>query len=654
MKLWLFTRRAASVLAASAALCACAVVYGQTISVWQADVCDKIFPETPAGEETPIRFKAAGNEYESAQIGLRSDAALDSVKLEISSLTGVEQNGLVTAENLRIREVGTIHIEHNTPSADSIVTLKAPGDVPEILYDRSTFALPKDESRSAWITLFVPPGTPSGNYAGTLKVVAGDLVKEIPVELEVFPFQLSDKRSLYATNWWSPGNIAVQHKVDFLSEEYWTILEKYLQDMDEHYQNVLHVYWVPGDFVKASIREDGSWDVTFENLDRLLDLALKHHVLDRIELNHIGGIDRTDHVVSFRGVTVYDARKKENVSLGIDEWLPPVLKALCDHLRERDLFDRAMIHIADEPYQPDVDSWREASNKVRAIEPKLKQIDAIEAIHFEDCLDVWVPKLSHFDRWRSAFEARRDKGEFWYYICCHPFGETYPNRFIDLPGVRVRALHWLNYTEDLVGYLHWGYNYWQGDPFGPPARQWGPGDSHVVYPGDGGPLDSIRWEIERESVEDFEYLKLLEAKTSALKQEFAPEKTWFIEPKSRAMEIARRVLPSVTTSTLDVNVVNKARMDAVNEIKNLTGPVKLFVQTYPADGATVFVGPTLFEIYGVTTPGATVTINGDPVEVDKEGFFKSNPDLPVGENTLEFVATLDGKTAKTTRRFTVK
>ena len=120
------------------------------------------------------------------------------------------------------------------------------------------------------------------------------------------------------------------------------------------------------------------------------------------------------------------------------------------------------------------------------------------------------------------------------------------------------------------------------------------------------------------------------------------------------MEIARRVLPSVTTSTLDINVVNQARMDAVNEIKNLTGPVKLFVQTYPADGATVFVGPTLFEIYGVTTPGATVTINGDPVEVDKEGFFKSNPDLPVGENTLEFVATLDGKTAKTTRRFTVK
>ncbi len=654
MKLYRIAKRATTVLASVAALCVGVAAYGQTLSVWQPDVCDKIFPETPAGEETPIRFKAAGNEYESAQVGLRADAAFDDVKLEISSLAGVEQNGLIPAENIRIREVGTIRIEHNTPGAENIVTRKAPDDVPEILYDRSTFALPKNESRSAWITLFVPAETPSGNYAGTLKIVAGDLVKEIPVELEVFPFQLPNERGLYATNWWSPGNIAVQHKVDFFSEEYWTILEKYLQDMGEHYQNVLHVYWVPGDFYNATIQEDGSWTFDFDNLDRLLDLALKHGVLDRVELNHIGGIDRENHVVSFRSASIYDARKKESVTLGIDEWLPPVLKALCDHLRERGLFERSMIHVADEPYQPDVASWREASEKIRAIEPDLKQIDAIEAIHFEDRLDVWVPKLSHFDRWRSAFEARRDKGEFWYYICCHPFGETYPNRFIDLPGVRVRSLHWLNYTENLVGYLHWGYNYWQGDPFGPPAKQWGPGDSHVVYPGDGGPLDSIRWEIERESVEDFEYLKLLEKKTAEFKEGLDPEKAWFVDPRSRAMEIARRVVPSITTTTLDPNVVNKARMDAVNEIKNMTGDVKLLVQTYPEDNSTVFIGPTLFEIYGITTPGAKVAINGDAVEVDEDGFFQSNPAYPSGDNTLVIEATLGGKTVRTTRTFTVK
>ena len=95
-------------------------------------------------------------------------------------------------------------------------------------------------------------------------------------------------------------------------------------------------------------------------------------------------------------------------------------------------------------------------------------------------------------------------------------------------------------------------------------------------------------------------------------------------------------------------------MDAVNEIKNMTGDVKLLVQTYPEDNATVFIGPTLFEIYGITTPGAEVSINGTPVEVDEDGFFQSNPAYPEGDNTLVIEATLDGKTVQTTRTFIVK
>lgn len=636
------------------ALCSGASAFAQNVSVWQADVCDKIFTDTPAGENTTIKFKAAANEYESALIGVLSDAAIDDLKIEVSTLTGVDQNGLIPSECVRVREVGTLHLDHNTPQADNIVTRKAPCEMPDILYERATVSLNANESKGIWLTLYVPKGTPAGTYSGTASLTSNSFSREIPVEVEVFPFELSDVRRLYSTNWWSPGNIAVQHKVDLMSEDYWKILEKYIQNMGEHRQNVLHLYWVPGNFVNASINEDGSWSFDFDTLDRLIDLALKYGALDRIELNHIGSINRQEHRVDFRGISVYDARKKETVSLGIDEWLEPTLKALCNHLRERGLFERAMIHVADEPYQPDVDSWREASKRIRAIEPELKQIDAIEAINFDDCLDVWTPKLSHFDRWRKAFEARRDKGEFWYYICCHPFGETYPNRFMDLPGVRVRVLHWINYSEDLVGYLHWGYNYWHGNPFGPPTKSYGPGDTHVVYPGDGGPLDSIRWEVEREGIEDFEYLKLLEDKIAEFKSQYAPDKVWFVDPKSRPMELARRVVPSLTNTTLDYNVVNQARLDVVNEIKNVDGPVKLFVQTYPEDGATVFIGPTLFEIYGITTPGAKVTINGKPVEVDSDGFFKQNPAFSEGEKELEIVAELDGKTARTTRRFMIK
>lgn len=631
-------------------------VLGQSVALWQTDVCDKIFSDSTPGEETAVHFQAAANEYESALIGVRTDADLESATIAVSDLSNPEQSASISADNVRVREVGTLHIDHNTSFADNIITRKAPCDIPEILYDRSTIAFQKDESKGIWLTLFVPKGTPAGKYVGKLTLSSGEFSKQIDVEAEVFPFELQDARNLHITNWWSPSNIAKYHKVEYLSEEYWIILEKYIQNMGDHRQDTLDVNWVPNEFVTASINQNGDWEFNFQKFDRLADLAAKYGVLERLELAHVGWIDRKAHQVAFRQITIYDARKKENVKLNIDEWLAPVLKAFCNHLRERGLFERAMIHVADEPYLPDVDSWRAASAKIRAIEPELKQIDAIEAINFDDCLDVWVPKISHFDRWRSAFEQRRDKGEFWYYICCHPYGEAYPNRFMDIPGVRIRALHWINYSENLSGYLHWGFNYWRDDPYGPPTKDYGPGDTHVVYPGEGGPVDSVRWEIERESVEDYEYLKTLENKIADIKKEYPAEKTWFLDPKSRPEEIARKVAPTLASSTLDYNVLNQARLEAVNEIKNATGAsVRLVVQTYPGDDSVSYIGPTLFEIYGITTPGAEVTINGKPVAVDSEGFFKLNRDLrPAGDYVLEFVATLNGQTAKTTRVFHVK
>ena len=85
-----------------------------------------------------------------------------------------------------------------------------------------------------------------------------------------------------------------------------------------------------------------------------------------------------------------------------------------------------MIHVADEPILDNIDSWRQASSFLHRTPPGLRRIEAIEVIDCVGGLEVWVPQLSHFDRWRQAYEARRGDGEFWYYICCNPFGNYYP------------------------------------------------------------------------------------------------------------------------------------------------------------------------------------------------------------------------------------
>ena len=113
-------------------------------------------------------------------------------------------------------------------------------------------------------------------------------------------------------------------------------------------------------------------------------------------------------------------------------------------------------------------------------------------------------------------------------------------------------------------------------------------------------------------------------------------------------------MPSLAQATSDYRVVNEARQAIVDEIKNLDGPARLAVRTYPEDCATIYQGPTVIEIVGVATPGAEVTINGKPISVSEDGIFAKDLFLSSGKQTLEFVAKIDGQIAKTTRTFYVR
>ena len=77
---------------------------------------------------------------------------------------------------------------------------------------------------------------------------------------------------------------------------------------------------------------------------------------------------------------------------------------------------------------------------------------------------------------------------------------------------------WLFYRLGGRGFLHWGFNYWHkmekeeiGDPFHDASNGLYPdipyGDPFMIYPGKDGPLDSIRWEVFAESLQDYAVLQ---------------------------------------------------------------------------------------------------------------------------------------------------
>src|SRR5690606_38890715 len=97
--------------------------------------------------------------------------------------------------------------------------------------------------------------------------------------------------------------------------------------------------------------------------------------------------------------------------------------------------------------------------------------------------------------------------------------EGVSNRFFSLPSVRNRIIGVQLYKFGIQGFLHWGFNFWYSqysvkaiDPFRvtDAGGAFPSGDAFVVYPGPEGPLDSIRWEVFREALQDMRALELLE------------------------------------------------------------------------------------------------------------------------------------------------
>ncbi|MBI5095071.1 MAG: DUF4091 domain-containing protein [Candidatus Hydrogenedentes bacterium] len=191
----------------------------------------------------------------------------------------------------------------------------------------------------------------------------------------------------------------------------------------------------------------------------------------------------------------------------------------------------------------------------RTYAPRIKTIDATHSTEIQPPT-IMVPLLSHLGEKYEFYKAMQEKGqEVWFYAACGPNG-AYSNRFLDYHLLKVRYAHWLNFKYKIPGYLHWGYNFWgMLSPYSDIHMTWAvgplpPGDSYIVYPTPKGVLDSIRWETVRDGIEDYELLKMLDAKNA-----------------SEASRICTSLVQGFDKYDVDVGHFRAARLDLLNALE---------------------------------------------------------------------------------------
>lgn len=124
-----------------------------------------------------------------------------------------------------------------------------------------------------------------------------------------------------------------------------------------------------------------------------------------------------------------------------------------------------------------------------------------------------------------------------------------------LPSYRNRIIGVQLFKYDIEGFLHWGYNFWNTqlskkaiDPFKvtDAGMAFESGDAFLVYPGEDGPIHSIRLKVLAEAFNDvraFELLARLTSKDYVLKlieQELEETITFKRYPRNQAYLLTLR------------------------------------------------------------------------------------------------------------------
>ncbi len=231
-----------------------------------------------------------------------------------------------------------------------------------------------------------------------------------------------------------------------------------------------------------------------------------------------------------------------------DRLLSQYLRQVEDHLAANGWLGKEYIYWFDEPDPKDYPFVREGMMNIRRAAPRLTRF-ITEHKPGPDIMDVSEISCTIFHRVDPAIvaELSRRGREFWSYLCTAPKA-PWVTLFIDHPAINLRIWLWMSYKFGLKGILVWRANYWTSDTVFPetdlqnpwedpmsytvgystPYGQviyWGNGDGRFLYPPNRnasrdkkkyliGPTSSVRLEILREGVEDYEYFLLLEKAVS--------------------------------------------------------------------------------------------------------------------------------------------
>ncbi len=497
------------------------------VAYWLESSLRRVYPATEPGAST-LSLTAPRNGKTAFQVCVRNESAA-----HIGFNCAIDG-----ADDLkpRVRLVGLVPLPHftvETPASELEGVEHGPGLIPDPLYPETSASLGPFETRSFWITLNIPADAAPGPRSLTAKITpwggAEADVAAMAVELFISELVVQPRRDFPVIHWWRGEATWDYYKTGRFDERWWRLTRDQLQNMLDHGSDVVSVpllvarretFTRPCQLLDVEEPSPGKYVFDWTRTKRFIDMC-REIGFKKFEWSHLWiywGAENPVRVYTRKGDAFVMLWPPEisgfsDVFLNfLDQFLPE----FHEFLTAEGLLEDSYFHLSDEPGDGrHLENYERARAILREKAPWMqsKVMDALSNIEYgkRGLTDIPIPLVSAAQAYIDA------KIPHWVYYCCAPRG-PWLNRFYDTPLPKIRMSGWLFYRLGARGFLHWGFNYWHlmeqekiGDPFQDASNSAWPGipygDPFVIYPGEHGPLDSIRWEVFAESLQDYAVLQ---------------------------------------------------------------------------------------------------------------------------------------------------
>ncbi|XP_065183311.1 uncharacterized protein LOC135814162 [Sycon ciliatum] len=525
--------------------CACFCVAGSngiewciqpsTVRVAQDSLCTS--PSLARHGRRDISWHAMRGERESAQLVLtKPDAGLLSVEFsDLKSTAG----DVIPSQQLAFKQVMYVFCrksprEHTNTSgwfSDPLLDADADG----------TFPIEAGSTQPVFLSVNVPRNAAAGTYIGTvqftLQTPTAKVSDTVPLSLQVWNLTVPDLADSSFTLSFSVGGIAGRYYNGSASvqQQFYDMLTDYRMPPDRLYR---HTPILP-DEADYLVHTGTRW---FNLLDLEMVVAL---LLDNIDLELKDLLEHDQFGERQRSLQWSGKCSIHgNVSNEVMEKALTILEPLVERAEAMGYANRTYIYGFDESPLTCLPAIRQVFGGAKARWPHVHTTAVLnwESIPADIPVDTWVFSYYMWDpsptsTVRAAAEQflkNRPDRRISFYHAVDPAAPARLNSFIDRPPLEPRLMFWdAAVTSPVVsGWLYYAVNAWNitngstvyvtrvnnsaRSDFNV-ARDFGSdtdianGDGVFIYPGQHGPVPSIRMEAFRDGAEDVELLRLISA-----------------------------------------------------------------------------------------------------------------------------------------------